>query len=140
MKRILYVDVSPLKYSSEWSQERVRREQNLIVKGLSEKFDVAYTPDFLSDSVDELLYRRFDGIVTHAPYSKSRCFPYVQSLFKLDFLHRSYPSLFIVIYTGASLRDISDEEFKDRGAQGIVRKRTIEEDLPALLSALEPLL
>ncbi len=140
MKKILYVDVDPLKYKSEGSQERARQEQDFIAEGLSKKFDVTSTHNFLSDSVDRLLHQGFDGMVTHTPYSTSRYFPYEKSLFKLDFLHRIYPSLPIVIYTGASPGDVNDEEFRKRGAQGIVRKHSVEEDLPQLLSALEQII
>ena len=87
-----------------------------------------------------MLQREYEGLVTHIPPSKSRYFPYQESLSKVDRIYRLHPSLFIVAYTGASQGDITDEEFYSKGVQGIVRKQNPEKDLPALLSALNPLL
>lgn len=137
MKKLLYVDVSPESYSSEMSQRRVRMEQKLIAKGLGGKFDVTSVNNFHSYKVDELLRNNFDALVTHVPYTQSHYMPYQKSLSKLELLHILHPNLFIVAYTGASIGDIPDEEFRDIGVKAVVRRRTPEEDLPKLISALE---
>ncbi len=128
--KILYVDASPRTYRSEGSQERVRKHQSAIFVSLNRFYSTTMLHDFMSTDVDHELALRYDLLITHLPYDK-RTLLYLNALFKLEFILKNYKTK-VVVYTGASPGDISDEDLKKKGVFGVVRKYDTQEDIAAL--------
>ena len=128
--KILFVDVSPSDYKSEGSQERVRKYQSAIFVSLNRLYPTTMLHDFMSTAVDHELALRYDLLITHLPYDK-RTLSYLNALFKLDFILKNYETK-VVVYTGASPKDISEEDLKKKGVFEVIRKYDTQEDIASL--------
>lgn len=139
-RKILYVDKDPHTFRNIQNTLIHSKRQDLIVRSLRREYETLLVYNLHSPNLESEI-RRFDPdcLLTHIPYDReSFNLSYYLSINKLTNLIEKNKNIIPVVYTGASSRSISDEQLRDMGLRGIIRKGDLgEEDMRKILDCLK---